>query len=239
MLGFFVQAPAVLNQNDDYFGALAALGTLNLLVFLPLIATLLPHRQALLDWARYRRDRQTHTQHARWLSWVQDLIHTEKSPALLAIVLDLGIVAAILGAWVILWPADTQKFLALAGLALMLSLMAIYAATAQLAFLMKTPQRAVWATALLLVLPFLPPTLLLLLNQGEAIGAHPLLLFSPFLWMALPETTTLTIFASLLAQLSIFALLAWRFTDQLRQLGASTSQRLLTAPPAQRLPHSD
>jgi hypothetical protein len=231
-LGFFVQSPSPMG-SEGYIGALAVLGTLNFVAVLGLIATLLPSRQALIDWARYRRERQDRPAEQR-LAWLQDLVTNEKSPAFLAIALNLGIVAVILGLWILFWPSEQSKLLAFAGLALCLSLLAVYAAIAQFLLLLKTPQRALWVAATLGFM-MIAPILVAAVTEGSLVETDSFLLFSPFLWLALPHMTVPTLLLSFLGQWGVVGLLNWRFLDQLRKLGASSSQSLLTGSSAQRL----
>lgn len=231
-LGFFVQSPSPIG-SADYTGALAVLGTLNFVAVLGLIATLLPSRQTLIDWARYRRERQDRPAEKRW-AWLQDWVMNEKSPALLAIAINLGIVAVILGLWILCWPSEQPKLLALAGLALCLSLLAVYAAIAQVLLLLKTPQRALWVAATLGFMT-LAPFFVAAMTEGGLVETDSILLFSPFLWVALPHTTIPTLLLSFLGQWVAVGLLNWRFFSQLRKLGASSSQLLLTDAPTQRL----
>ncbi len=231
-LGFFVQSPSPMG-SEGYMEALAVLGTLNLLGVLLLIATLLPSRQALIDWARYRRERQDRPA-ARRLAWLQDLVTNEKSPASVAIALNLEIVAVILGLWILLWPSEQPKLLAFSGLALYLSLLAVYAAIAQFLLLLKTPQRALWVAATLGFM-MIAPILVAAATEGSPVETDSFLLFSPFLWIALPHMTIPTLLLSFLGQWVAVGLLNWRFLDQLQKLGASSSQSLLTSSSAQRL----
>lgn len=232
-LGFFVQSPSPMG-SEGYMEALAVLGTFNLIGVLLLIATVLPSRQALIDWARYRRERQDRIGTARRLAWLQDLVTNEKSPAFLTIALNLGIVAVILGVWILLWPSEQSKLLALAGLALCLSLLALYAAIAQFLLLLKTPQRALWVAATLGFM-MIAPILMAAVTEGSPVETDSFLLFSPFLWLALPHMTIPTLLLSFLGQWGVVGLLNWRFLDQLQKLGASSSQSLLTSASAQRL----
>ncbi len=70
------------SPKNSLFNNLDSLSLLNLLLFLCLIAALSPHRQVLQDWARYRKQR-VFTRKSFWnRALVQDLIWSEKSPAI-------------------------------------------------------------------------------------------------------------------------------------------------------------
>ncbi|MDZ8055660.1 MAG: hypothetical protein RMX68_026750 [Aulosira sp. ZfuVER01] len=115
-------------------------------LFLFLIAAINPHRQALQDWARYRR-----TSRAKGLTnnkLVEDLIWSEKSPGLLAITINAAIAIIAVSGLVLLsqYPLD-QKIHALFALVLSGSLAMLYAALAQLLLLTKNQHRVFWSAA--------------------------------------------------------------------------------------------
>ncbi|MGH7999480.1 MAG: ABC transporter permease [Brasilonema sp.] len=204
----------------------------NLLVFLGLIAILSPHRQTVQDWTRYRHQNVTSTNsYSRKNSLLEDLIWGEKSPAVLAIVINLVIATTPLLVGILLWyhPAEVNlvdKMKALLAVALFISLIMIYATLTQLMLLMKTPKRAFWAFATAATAMFLPPMLLGML------GIHTykiiiLWLLTSFSWVAISEAETRTIFMALLAQLSILALLNFQLIRQAKLAGESATKALL------------
>jgi hypothetical protein len=132
---------------------LLALSLLNLLLCLCLIAAVTPHRQTLQDWvsARHKKGSNSKRFADSWL--VKDLIWGEKSPAVVAIALNVVIVIIPLALFILLSPAQsatgTHAFVkvnenrtgALFGLAVEASLMMIYASIAQLLLFRRTQQR--------------------------------------------------------------------------------------------------
>jgi hypothetical protein len=115
-------------------------------LFLYLIAALNPHRQALQDWARYRR-----TARAKGLvdsRLVQDLIWGAKSPGLFAIAINATIaIVAISGLILLSQYPQSNKINALFALALSVTLAMLYAALAQLLLFTKNHNRVFWSAA--------------------------------------------------------------------------------------------
>ncbi len=125
----------------------------NLLMFLGLIMMLSPQRQSLQDWARYQQK----SIGQKWWkqSIVSDLLWGEKSPAILAIAINL-IIAIIPTLFYILIGTEsqdkTQAIICMGSLGIAIL---IYAVIAQIMLLMKTKNQVLWTTATLMVIMFL------------------------------------------------------------------------------------
>lgn len=132
---------------------LLALSLLNLLLYLCLIAAVTPHRQTLQDWVSARAKRASNNKRFADSSLVKDLIWGEKSPAVVAIALNVVIVIIPLALFILLSPAQSatginaavkvneSRTWALSGLTLVASLILIYASIAQLRLFMRTQHR--------------------------------------------------------------------------------------------------
>ncbi|MEH1801451.1 MAG: ABC transporter permease subunit [Nostoc sp.] len=234
MWGFTLQmGNANKNLNEQVGENLILLALYNLVLILSLIAVLSPHRQDVQDWARYRH--QGISSHKN--IW-QDLIWVEKSPALVAIAINLTIITIPWLVWISLtsvfdandsqtWlSSDMNKFKVLLAIALSISLMMIYATIAQLILLLKTPKRSFWAMGTLGAAMFLPPMILEFI--GISSWKYPTVwLFSTFPWAAIEYSGATTIFMALLAELSILALLNFQLRRQVRLAGESATKALL------------
>lgn len=197
---------------------------LNLLIFLGLMAGLTPQRQALQNWARYRRE-SSHRSRRLWSrTLVRDLIWGEKSPALLAIALNLAIAAAVIMPWVLLWPSGTDKGQMLVQLGLKLSLLLMYAAIVQLTVFMKNSRRVLWATGIMGAVILLPPILMVIGGRIELLSN--LQFFAVFPLISLESVSATTVFLGFLGQWAITVGLTLLLVRQLRQAGASTSKAL-------------
>jgi hypothetical protein len=188
-----------------------------------LIVALSPQRQVLQDWARYR-----HQNRSSRRGVLPDLIWGEKSPALVAVALNLAIASSSLLPWILLWPENTSKIPALWALLLNTSLIFIYATVAQLMLLMKAPKRAAWAAVSVGLLIVLPPLILGLLSMNPIENPSVLWLFSAFPWAAVEYTTGMTVFLSIIGQSLMVGLLSLQLTRQLRKAGESSTKALLS-----------
>lgn len=219
-LGFAIKGPS---YNFIY------LLTFNLLLFLGLIMALTPHRQAVEDWARYRRQ-QVDSRKSLWnRSLVQDLIWGEKSPALVAIALNLAIAATFLVSWIAFGLHsglhEDRKLPALLSLSVSFNLILLYAAIAQLILFMRTHKQVLWITGTLSAAIILPPVVLCLLYIDPAKTPAPWL-FTPFAWVAIEHASATTIFMGLLSQWSALILCTLQINRQLRRAGESASKAL-------------
>ncbi|ERT06129.1 putative membrane protein [Lyngbya aestuarii BL J] len=150
-LGFSIQNFGLANYQD--------LLAQNFLFFFGLIAVLSPHRLTLKDWIR---DSVKLTQKTDLIS---DLVWGEKSPAIIAIAINLLIVSVPIGVVTLLtinsFPA---KDILLFGLFLNASFILLFASLAQLMLLMKTKRRALWTTGILSTMIILPQIVFSLLE---------------------------------------------------------------------------
>ncbi|MBW4453024.1 MAG: ABC transporter permease subunit [Nostoc indistinguendum CM1-VF10] len=231
MWGFSLQ---YWQNNSNFHGQfepnLIFLAIYNLGLIFSLIAILSPHRQDVQDWARYRHQ-EVSTRKSVW----QDLIWAEKSPALVAIAINLAIIIIPLLVWISITSVlDTDnwlnsnfgRFKVLLAVALSVSIIMIYATIAQLILLLKTPKRSFWAIGTIGVVAFLPPMILGFL--GISSWEYPTVwLFSTFPWAAIQYSGATTIFMAFLAELSVLALLNFQLTKQVRLAGESATKALL------------
>ncbi|MDZ8222026.1 ABC transporter permease subunit [Nostoc sp. ChiVER01] len=231
MWGFSLQ---YWQNNSNYYGQyepnLIFLAIYNLGLIFSLIAILSPHRQDVQDWARYRHQELS----SRKSVW-QDLIWAEKSPALVAIAINLAIIIIPLLVWISITSVlETDNWLnsnfgrlkLLLAVALSVSIIMIYATIAQLILLLKTPKRSFWAIGTIGVVSFLPPMILGFL--GISSSKYPTVwLFSTFPWAAIQYSGATTIFMAFLAELSVLALLNFQLTKQVRLAGESATKALL------------
>lgn len=216
---------SALQTNSDWENNLYWLLGFNLLFFLGLIAALSPHRQAVQDWARYRAASASSQNAGVGFRW-QDLIWGEKSPAPVAIALNLLFTSALIGAWSLLF-SYSDRYQGLASVAINFTLISIYAVVAQLLLLMKSKKRAIWATAVVGGLAFLPPPILLMLSTEPR--DNPLLwLFSGLSWLGVEYAMPSAVLSALLIQLSILGWLSFLLIRKLHRAGESASKAVLS-----------
>ncbi|NET59558.1 MAG: ABC transporter permease subunit [Symploca sp. SIO2E6] len=235
LLGFAVAEINSVFTDAHLFAGLFFLFFLNPICFLILIAALSPHRQTLLDWARYRRyNSSSHPQSFWHRPLIKDLIWGEKSPALVAVGINLLITAVIWVPWLLLLPEqllqqdDLTTLKALLSLLLTMNLILLYGAIHQLTLFLKTSKPELWTTGIMVAVMSLP------FLMGGILGVEPLqmpfvLMFSPFPVLALVNGSITTVFFGLLAQLGVISLLSLQLTKKLQKAGESESKALLTS----------
>jgi hypothetical protein len=223
ILGFALQS------NPTPYGNISALLVFNLLMFLALIAALTSQRQSLYDWARYRQQI-VPSSHKLWRRYpLLDLIWSDKSPAVVAIAINLLISVIILTPWMLLEEYKTNGFW---GVILCMNLILIYAAIAQLFLFTKTRNQEIWAARTVGGAILLPPAILcmLLLTPEKApifwlSSTFAGFWFSPSFAAASGNTFLLSIFS----QWTVLLLLNLKLRSQLKLAGESASKALLKA----------
>jgi len=238
ILGFFLQSVStgLHYSNTLYIGLFMGVYVVDLVLCLGVIVLLSNHRQTLLDWARFRHVQATQNQDTprprRFSLWL-DLLRGEKSPANLAIALNLLILGLVLCLWIAFWPSDAQRPLAFLGLVLSLNMLAIYAAIVQLLLVMKDQRRVLWAVLAVAVVMGVPLAIAAAYSNPYSQSSEAMmtqyLLFSPIpLAGIINSTFSMGMFLkTLLAQWTVLAILNGRMAQQLRKLGESDSKRLL------------
>lgn len=219
-MGFALQN--FVTGNKDYAIPLV----FNFWLFCGIIASLSSQRQALQDWAQYRREG---VKKRKFYYLMQDLIWGEKSPAVVAVDFNLLIVAALFVPAVLLAENHgSEKIEMLSGLLLNVSLILICASIAQLMLLMKTRKRALWAAGTVGTVIILPLAILGFLSIQPYSMPMPFL-FTAVSFVAVEEATASSIFVALLSQFSVLILLNFQLRRQLLQAGESASKALLNS----------
>jgi hypothetical protein len=214
----------LLTHNRSYHYANNWMGftIVNLLAFLVLTAAILPQRQAVQEWARYQ-----HLQSDR-RSAIREWIFGEKSPALVAIAVNLAITAIV---WIpgIISLFSHKNEMEIVALFATANLIWIYATIAQVLLLLKTKKRAFLAVGVVLGTIVLPPIFAVFLASGSS---------SPNLWIfsiigvgfSATQSTTFalsTIFLGFLGQVCAMGTLSWQLNRIVHKLGDSDTKLLL------------
>ena len=217
LLGLFWPAFQFSSSSDRLFELLFIASALTLGLFIPVIFAISPQRQALLDWSRYLQGSTIHQPSQlkiRGSKW-RDLIFGEKSPAPLAIAVNLAIAFAIWLPWVLLYPVGAgAKMQAIGSLFLSANLIWIYALIAQLFLLSPASKRLVLAAGAVTLAIVLPPAIL---SAWSARAIPSLWMSSVFgsAWLILTEVSALAITFSFLGQLAVMAGLHLALAKQL------------------------
>ncbi len=197
---------------------------------LSLMAILSPRRQDLQDWARYRHQQVSRKRFSNWSLW-HDLIWGEKSPAQVAIAINLLIFISIFLPWFLLEINQDNYYdkplLTASNVVFFFSMMMIYASIFQLMLMMRNNKRSLYATATIIAAISLPPIILSVLRINPFDHPIPWLL-STFPWAGIETASLTTTFLAFLAQLGVLTLINLRLTRQLQQAGESATKALLS-----------
>ncbi|WP_413166601.1 hypothetical protein ACL6C3_07820 [Capilliphycus salinus ALCB114379] len=216
-LGFNLQR---FELKDEYYVTTAFLW--NLILFLGLIAALSPHRQTLQDWARYRRERVNKKAHL-----MSDLIQGERSPAVVAIGLNLVIMILLFGITILWMGLPDERLIILFAVLLNASLIWMCASLAQLALLMKTSKRVLWTPVMVGSVLTLPLMVCFFLGFEPNQNPFPFL-FSPFSFVTVQYASASLILTAIVSQSMFTILLNLRLTRQLKKAGESTTKALFS-----------
>jgi hypothetical protein len=229
MAGFIL--PLVPQDTSSKESIIAGFAVMDFMALLLLIPMLLPSKQAVQDWSRHRRERITHPQRQFWQqNLVRDLFNNDKSPALLAIAINIGMAMVL---WVPVAIVGFEKLSHgmrfLAGACLAASLILIYAAIAHLGLFLNFKKRNLWIVAIVagaMILP-LVGAFALSPNHTPTGLAAILLLFSPFAPIGILQLAGGTILATFAAQLVMLGALTRQLQRKLQVSGQSQSKELL------------
>jgi hypothetical protein len=224
LLGFFIPGYGG-GIREDHFGVgLVCLFGIVFLFMLIIVSAITPHRQHLLDWARYG-----HKMSQKSLR--NDLLVGEKSPALLAMGIHALITVVLWSSWVLFTPKYSRFNLEIStgqiiiAMVLMLMMLLIYAAIIQLTLFLKTSKRAIISGIIFCIVAFCP---LILGGILAAENAHlPLIwAFSPFPVLVFMEGSTLTALLGFMGQVGILSSLTMTITRTLQKAGESETKTL-------------
>ncbi len=210
--------------------SIAGFATIDLITLLLLIPMLLPSKQSLQDWSRYRRESGAGQNRKFWQrGLIKDLIVNDHSPTLLAIAINIGIA-------MVLWlplsivafrtPGYGLKFLA--GICLAASLTLIYTAIAHLGLFLKVKKRNLWIFGIIsstMLLPLGAAMVLSPVSTPTGLAAI-FLLFSPFAPIGILSLSGGTLLATFAAQLAVFGILTRQLQRQLQLSGQSQTKEL-------------
>lgn len=203
--------------NSDYMVApITVLFSFSWLMLL--IPLLLPSQQSLVEWSRQRP-----VGNKKRNLW-SDLIGHEKSPAMLAIAINIAIAAAVWLPLILMGNGNGRMMpKILLGIGLTTVLAIIYSTVTHWVLFWKVNQRYAWMLGLVGALVFLPPIFGMVLSAGGGDRYNIPLLFSPFLWSSIEKTsgfTSMTVFAFLACVAAGLNLKLWR---GLNKVGRSES----------------
>jgi len=234
ILGFLLSGNYT--SKRSLFNVVEGLYAWDLLLFLGLFAILLPPRQAVQDWARFRYQKISLGKNSSSKSLISELIMGEKSPAILAIAINLLIAAS---AFMIIalnakasFFRDNYHILGCLGVLLFISSTIIYATIAQIMLMLKNSKRHLWAmgtTSAAIILPMLILSILSISASDKDFIGSTLWLFTSGFWYGVEYSRISTVFGVFLVQLAIAALLNWYLVKQVKSAGESATKALFAS----------
>jgi hypothetical protein len=226
LAGFVVSIVPKADENIDYSQIISGMAIYNSILISLLIPILLPAKQALQDWSRYRATRQQQKIGSREL--VRDLLINDKSPTLLAIAINLSTMAIL---WLCISLTKTSgQIKIMTVLYSATSLIMIYAAIAHLALFLNVRKRNTWTAGIIGVVMLFPITAAAILYVSESTrGLSSIIqLFSPaapFVLLTSPNNVSnSTILFAFAAQFILLVFLTLQLQRRLKVVERSRVQ---------------
>jgi hypothetical protein len=220
MLGFCMQSSFTnarsTNSLEIQLILLLLIYIANLFLFLAAIAALTPPRQALLDWVRFGALSTTEEHPSGFGYILRDLIWSDKSPAPIAIMLNLVFTQVPILIWVNSWSEASVRGKAMVVLASFTISILLIALIAQLVLFLKTRNPSAWVTGIISALFFLPVLIMLSLSISPARYAG-LWLFFGYPWLVVPNIQLSDIILAFTGQISVIIALTLQLIYQLQR----------------------
>ncbi|WP_299490850.1 hypothetical protein [Acaryochloris sp. IP29b_bin.137] len=224
VIGFFV----VTSDNVGVADFSEAAGTWLLYAFnfgmtLVIMLALCPQRASLLDWLRFQQNPQ---------GILRDLVWADKSPAIVAIAINLLIINALYVPWLFLVGIGKENPTIAAIVVLSLTgVLLIYTTVVQQIFALKIRNPYTWTMGGLGIWMLVPPIMLAILQiLPDEMPASMMIwtfLGYPFSDFSKPMLVSSAL-VGLVAQLCVIVLLVWQFQTHLRNLSKSHAQPVIT-----------
>lgn len=217
VLGFCMQSSFV---NKGFYGdfdfmLLLFLYIPNCFLFLAAIAALTPPRQALLDWVRFGA--LSTTEESSGFGYIlRDLIWSDKSPAPIAIALNLVFTQVPILIWVNSWTNSSTRDKAMVVVGSFMLTILLFSLISQLVLFLKTRNPSAWVTGIISALIFLPVLIMLSLSISPDRYAG-LWLFFGYPWLVVSKIQLSEIILAFAGQISVIIALTLQLIYQLQR----------------------
>jgi hypothetical protein len=188
----------------------------NFFLLLIAIAALSPQRQALLDWVRFGALSTTEEHPSGFAYILRDLIWSDKSPAPIAIVINLIITQLPVLIWINSWNNAELRGKALIVIASLTLSILIIALITQLILFLKNRNPSAWATGTVSAIIFLPILIMLSLSMSPDRYAGVWLFFS-YPWPVVANIKFADIITAFAGQISVIIALTLQLIYRLQQ----------------------
>jgi hypothetical protein len=211
------------NGSGNDFNSLI-ISTFAFIWLMLLVPLLLPSQQSLVEWSRQRP-----AIASKGHSLLANLIGNEKSPAMLAVAINMAIATIIwLPPSLLTQGVDRTMPKILLGIGMSTALVVIYSTIAHWCLFWKVNQRHAWTAGIIGGLVILPVMFGALLNVSSS-SHNSAFLFSPFLWTSIKQAQGFVSVGVFLALLGVMMWLNLRLWRVLKKIGRSESfQHLAT-----------
>ncbi len=224
MLGFAMQSgfsnPKILPESNVLelqLLMLLLIYTANIFVFTSLTIATTPHRQAVFDWVRFGALSTTEEHPSGWSYILRDLIWSDKSPAIVAIILNIIFTHIPLLIWIGTWTDAEYRDRALLVLASFSTCILILALIRQMILFLKTRNPSAWATGAIFAIFFLPVLMMLSLSITPDRYAG-IWLFFGFPWIVMSMIKISDIILAFAGQISVIIALTLQLIYQLQRV---------------------
>ncbi|MEM6399360.1 MAG: ABC transporter permease [Cyanobacteria bacterium P01_D01_bin.116] len=235
-LGFLMHGG--LTNKENFIAEITYLYIWNLVLFIVLFAMILPHRQAIQDWATFRLQKTPKNKILIKNSLLSELIFDEKTPGTLAIAVNLLIAASfaitltlIKGNAFYESNSVNSAILITICIAFLINLIMIYASIAQIMLMLKNSKPnslSTGAVAVAILLPILIASILSLSISNTSDTDTTLWLFTIFFPIGFANTTIIKALSVFTCQIAILALLNWYLIKKVQKLGESATKAMFS-----------
>jgi hypothetical protein len=188
----------------------------NFFLFLSTIAALTPQRQSLLDWVKFGALSTTEEHPSGFGYILRDLIWSDKSPAPIAIAINLVITQVPIVIWLNSWGNPVFSSKATLVLASFVITMLLFSLITQLVLFLKTRNPSAWVTGIISALIFLP--VLIMLSLSISPERYPSLwLFFGYPWLVVSNINLSDIILAFAGQISVIIALILQLIYQLQR----------------------
>lgn len=219
MLGFCMQSSFNTTSNSAAEFRLAMLLFVyiaNTFMFLATISALTPQRQSLLDWVRFGAFSTTEDHPSGFKYILRDLIWSDKSPAPIAIAINLLFTQLPILIWVNSWTNNEIRGKAMVVLASFSISIILISLITQLILFLKTRNPTAWATGMISALILLPALVMLSLSiSPDRYGG--LWLFFGFPWIVVSNIKLSDIILGFAGQICLIIALTLQLIYQLQR----------------------
>jgi hypothetical protein len=223
---FPIVAHSSVDRSNQAFSILAVFYSISAIWIYTLVALILPNKQTIQDWSREHfthRDRHQDKQ-----ALIQDLIWHDRSPIILAMLVNLIIPAIVWGLGFVIFIDDLDLIIkSICGIIVVSILTLMHSIVINFICLRSSTKNTV-IIPLIFLMSSLPVYMSFIgfMNPAYKDLSTIVLMFSPFAWISVTQLSLLNIGMIMMGQIGILAGLTQLFQRRVYKLGASDIQSI-------------